>query len=197
MFAYFSVKMDTEDPSLLVYTELQSFATQEFPPYKEASMACKNETYAEDIFVPGSSNGKNLRKRYPSPPMSIMIAEVLSVKNTARRRVQAPEVYSSNRGQESATGDVSALSPTVSLQHGVAMESSSSPPHSSQKRPEEAARKRELRMKKNREAAREFRRKKKEWIRYLENRVAVLENQNKNLLEELTALKDLYCQKTE
>lgn len=49
-----------------------------------------------------------------------------------------------------ATGDVSALSPTVSLQHGVAMESSSSPPHSSQKRPEEAARKRELRMKKNR-----------------------------------------------
>ncbi|XP_053351236.1 cAMP-responsive element modulator-like [Clarias gariepinus] len=73
------------------------------------------------------------------------------------------------------------------------MESSSSPPHSSQKHPEEAARKRELRMKKNREAARAFRRKKKEWIRLMENRVAVLENQNKNLLEEITALKKAKC----
>lgn len=48
----------------------------------------------------------------------------------------------------------------------------------------------------NREAARECRRKKKEYIKCLENRVAVLEAQNKALIDELKTLKDLYCQKT-
>ncbi|CAG0899960.1 unnamed protein product [Darwinula stevensoni] len=62
---------------------------------------------------------------------------------------------------------------------------------------EEAARKREVRLLKNREAARECRRKKKEYIKCLENRVAVLENQNKALIEELKSLKELYCQKAE
>uniref|UniRef100_A0A8C4Q1P6 cAMP responsive element binding protein 1 n=1 Tax=Eptatretus burgeri TaxID=7764 RepID=A0A8C4Q1P6_EPTBU len=62
---------------------------------------------------------------------------------------------------------------------------------------EEASRKRELRLYKNREAARECRRKKKEYVKCLENRVAVLENQNKTLIEELKALKDLYCPKAE
>ena len=47
----------------------------------------------------------------------------------------------------------------------------------------------------HREAARECRRKKKEYIKCLENRVAVLENQNKALIEELKSLKELYCQK--
>ena len=47
----------------------------------------------------------------------------------------------------------------------------------------------------NREAARECRRKKKEYVKCLENRVAVLENQNKTLIEELKSLKELYCQK--
>ncbi|KAF4075300.1 hypothetical protein AMELA_G00232870 [Ameiurus melas] len=62
---------------------------------------------------------------------------------------------------------------------------------------EEATRKREVRLMKNREAARECRRKKKEYVKCLENRVAVLENQNKTLIEELKALKDLYCHKSE
>ncbi|XP_075237184.1 cyclic-AMP response element binding protein B isoform X1 [Lycorma delicatula] len=63
---------------------------------------------------------------------------------------------------------------------------------------EDQARKRELRLLKNREAARECRRKKKEYIKCLENRVAVLENQNKALIDELKTLKELYCQqKTE
>lgn len=63
---------------------------------------------------------------------------------------------------------------------------------------EDQARKREMRLLKNREAARECRRKKKEYIKCLENRVAVLENQNKALIDELKALKELYCsQKTE
>ena len=48
-----------------------------------------------------------------------------------------------------------------------------------------------------REAAKECRRKKKEYVKCLENRVAVLENQNKQLIDELKALKDLYCNKTE
>lgn len=55
-----------------------------------------------------------------------------------------------------------------------------------------------MRLLKNREAARECRRKKKEYIKCLENRVAVLENQNKTLIDELKSLKELYCQqKTE
>lgn len=66
---------------------------------------------------------------------------------------------------------------------------------SPQQMAEEASRKRELRLYKNREAARECRRKKKEYVKCLENRVAVLENQNKALIEELKSLKDLYCSK--
>ncbi|XP_068899304.1 cyclic AMP-responsive element-binding protein 1 isoform X13 [Tenebrio molitor] len=63
---------------------------------------------------------------------------------------------------------------------------------------EDQDRKREMRLLKNREAARECRRKKKEYIKCLENRVAVLENQNKALIDELKSLKELYCQqKTE
>ncbi|CAL4159184.1 unnamed protein product, partial [Meganyctiphanes norvegica] len=61
---------------------------------------------------------------------------------------------------------------------------------------EEASRKREIRLMKNREAAKECRNKKKEYIKCLENRVAVLENQNKALIEELKTLKSLYCQNT-
>ncbi|KAF0288474.1 Cyclic AMP-responsive element-binding protein [Amphibalanus amphitrite] len=59
---------------------------------------------------------------------------------------------------------------------------------------EEVTHKRETRLYKNREAARECRRKKKEYIKCLESRVAVLENQNKALIEELKSLKELYCQ---
>lgn len=58
---------------------------------------------------------------------------------------------------------------------------------------EETVRKREMRLLKNREAARECRRKKKEYIKCLENRVAELENQNKTLIDELKSLKELYC----
>jgi len=80
------------------------------------------------------------------------------------------------------------------LGQGVVM-ASGSPISSPQHMSEEGSRKRELRLLKNREAARECRRKKKEYVKCLENRVAVLENQNKTLIEELKALKELYCQK--
>ncbi|XP_076647303.1 cyclic-AMP response element binding protein B isoform X5 [Halictus rubicundus] len=62
---------------------------------------------------------------------------------------------------------------------------------------EDAARKRELRLLKNRQAARECRRKKKEYIKCLENRVAILENRNQTLIEELKSLKQLCEPKTD
>nr|XP_046175944.1 cyclic AMP-responsive element-binding protein 1-like [Oncorhynchus gorbuscha]XP_046175945.1 cyclic AMP-responsive element-binding protein 1-like [Oncorhynchus gorbuscha]XP_046175946.1 cyclic AMP-responsive element-binding protein 1-like [Oncorhynchus gorbuscha] len=85
---------------------------------------------------------------------------------------------------------------TSSMTSGMVM--ASSPALSGQEGPEVVVtRKREVRLMKNREAARECRRKKKEYVKCLENRVAVLENQNKTLIEELKSLKDLYCHKSE
>lgn len=100
---------------------------------------------------------------------------------------------------QAASGDVQTYqirtAQTSTIAPGVVM--ASSPALPSQGVPEEATRKREVRLMKNREAARECRRKKKEYVKCLENRVAVLENQNKTLIEELKALKDLYCHKSE
>ncbi|CAM2105248.1 unnamed protein product [Caretta caretta] len=101
---------------------------------------------------------------------------------------------------QAATGDMPSYqirTPTTALPQGVVMAASPGTLHSPQQLAEEATRKRELRLMKNREAARECRRKKKEYVKCLENRVAVLENQNKTLIEELKALKDLYCHKAE
>ncbi|XP_009862330.2 transcription factor Ci-CREB/ATF-c isoform X1 [Ciona intestinalis] len=64
---------------------------------------------------------------------------------------------------------------------------------SPQQMAEEASRKRELRLMKNREAAKDCRLKKKEYIKCLENRVHVLETQNKALIDELQQLKEMYC----
>uniref|UniRef100_A0A3B4FTS3 cAMP responsive element binding protein 1 n=1 Tax=Pundamilia nyererei TaxID=303518 RepID=A0A3B4FTS3_9CICH len=98
-----------------------------------------------------------------------------------------------------ASGDVQAYqiraAPASTIAPGVVM--ASSPALPTQGATEEVTRKREVRLMKNREAARECRRKKKEYVKCLENRVAVLENQNKTLIEELKALKDLYCHKSE
>ncbi|XP_067290754.1 cAMP responsive element modulator b isoform X2 [Pseudorasbora parva] len=104
---------------------------------------------------------------------------------------------SDNKGQATA-GGMSAYqisSPASGISQ--VMDSSPSSLPSPQLLAEEASRKREHRLMKNREAARECRRKKKEYVKCLENRVAVLEKQNKMLIEELKALKDLYCHKTE
>ncbi|KAL1280816.1 hypothetical protein QQF64_015416 [Cirrhinus molitorella] len=101
---------------------------------------------------------------------------------------------------QAATGDMPAYqirSPSSGFPPGVVMAASPGAMHSPQQNAEEATRKREVRLMKNREAARECRRKKKEYVKCLENRVAVLENQNKTLIEELKALKDIYCHKPE
>ncbi|XP_057189471.1 cAMP-responsive element modulator isoform X2 [Triplophysa rosa] len=101
---------------------------------------------------------------------------------------------------QAATGDMPAYqirSPSSGLPPGVVMAASPGAMHSPQQNAEEVTRKREVRLMKNREAARECRKKKKEYVKCLENRVLVLENQNKTLIEELKALKDIYCHKPE
>ncbi|KAL5007569.1 hypothetical protein ScPMuIL_016375, partial [Solemya velum] len=114
------------------------------------------------------------------------------------------------------TGTVQAyqLATSGTLPQGVVMATTGSAIASPQQLGEEASRKRELRLLKNREAAKECRRKKKEtytinqprgaakecrrkkkeYVKCLENRVAVLENQNKTLIDELKSLKELYCE---
>ncbi|XP_019508174.1 PREDICTED: cAMP-responsive element modulator isoform X8 [Hipposideros armiger] len=114
--------------------------------------------------------------------------------------VQDEEIELAPSHMAAATGDMPTYqipAPTTGLPQGVVMAASPGSLHSPQQLAEEATRKRELRLMKNREAARECRRKKKEYVKCLENRVAVLENQNKTLIEELKALKDLYCHKAE
>ncbi|OCT92915.1 cyclic AMP-dependent transcription factor ATF-1 [Xenopus laevis] len=101
---------------------------------------------------------------------------------------------------QTASGDMQAYqirttSTTTSLPQTVVMTSPVSLSGSTTKT-DDPQLKREIRLYKNREAARECRRKKKEYVKCLENRVAVLENQNKTLIEELKTLKDLYCHKT-
>ncbi|XP_023073937.1 cAMP-responsive element modulator isoform X7 [Piliocolobus tephrosceles] len=99
-----------------------------------------------------------------------------------------------------ATGDMPTYqirAPTAALPQGVVMAASPGSLHSSQQLAEEATRKRELRLMKNREAAKECRRRKKEYVKCLESRVAVLEVQNKKLIEELETLKDICSPKTD
>ncbi|XP_056341492.1 cAMP-responsive element modulator isoform X4 [Oenanthe melanoleuca] len=101
---------------------------------------------------------------------------------------------------QAATGDMPAYqirTPTTTLPQGVVMAASPGTLHSPQQMAEEATRKRELRLLKNREAAKECRRRKKEYIKCLESRVAVLEVQNKKLIQELETLKDICSSKTD
>ncbi|XP_030276529.1 cyclic AMP-dependent transcription factor ATF-1 isoform X2 [Sparus aurata] len=97
------------------------------------------------------------------------------------------------QGGELQTYQIRTASASSSLPQTVVM---TSPVGLSQGKTDDPTVKREIRLAKNREAARECRRKKKEYVKCLENRVAVLENQNKTLIEELKTLKDLYCVKT-
>ncbi|XP_043273860.1 cyclic AMP response element-binding protein B isoform X10 [Venturia canescens] len=94
-----------------------------------------------------------------------------------------PPIESSLECDSNVDSDMSSHSLHYQTGHGVVVE--------------DAARKREMRLQKNREAARECRRKKKEYIKCLENRVAVLENRNQTLIDELKSLKELYQQKTD
>uniref|UniRef100_A0A286Y648 cAMP-responsive element modulator n=1 Tax=Cavia porcellus TaxID=10141 RepID=A0A286Y648_CAVPO len=109
-------------------------------------------------------------------------------------------IYQTSTGQYTATGDMPAYqirAPATALPQGVVMATSPGTLHSPQQLAEEATRKRELRLMKNREAAKECRRRKKEYVKCLESRVAVLEVQNKKLIEELETLKDICSPKAD
>ncbi|KAM6893595.1 cyclic AMP-responsive element-binding protein 1-like [Xenentodon cancila] len=106
---------------------------------------------------------------------------------------------------QAASGDVQAYqirtAPTSAITPGVVM--ATSPALGTAGATEEVTRKRETRMAKNCiTGSRECCKTKvtfnvQKYVKCLENRVAVLENQNKTLIEELKALKDLYCHKSE
>lgn len=120
---------------------------------------------------------------------NISVANVVS--SPATNTVQ----YSSgSNGGSSSTGSVylTASATSTPSPQIVSVQSNGSSASTNGTPAEEQARKREIRLMKNREAARECRNKKKEYIKCLENRVAVLENQNKALIEELKSLKELY-----
>ncbi|KAM6452730.1 cAMP-responsive element modulator isoform 7-T11 [Liasis olivaceus] len=109
-------------------------------------------------------------------------------------------VMAVTRDEAAATGDMPTYqirTPTTALPQGVVMAASPGTLHSPQQLAEEATRKRELRLMKNREAAKECRRRKKEYVKCLESRVAMLEVQNKKLIEELETLKDICSSKTD
>lgn len=107
--------------------------------------------------------------------------------------VPSNQVVVQGAGGELQTYQIRTASAAGSLPQTVV---TNSPVGLSQLKLDDPTVKREIRLAKNREAARECRRKKKEYVKCLENRVAVLENQNKTLIEELKTLKDLYCVKT-
>uniref|UniRef100_A0A8C7XXT4 Activating transcription factor 1 n=1 Tax=Oryzias sinensis TaxID=183150 RepID=A0A8C7XXT4_9TELE len=107
--------------------------------------------------------------------------------------VPSNQVVVQGAGGEVQTYQIRTAPTSASLSQTVVM---TSPVGLSQTKSDDPTLKREIRLAKNREAARECRRKKKEYVKCLENRVAVLENQNKTLIEELKTLKDLYCVKT-
>ncbi|XP_077386087.1 cyclic AMP-dependent transcription factor ATF-1 isoform X3 [Festucalex cinctus] len=107
--------------------------------------------------------------------------------------VPSNQVVVQDAGGEVQTYQIRSTPSSGSLPHALVMASSLGLPQS---KSEDPTMKREIRLAKNREAARECRRKKKEYVKCLENRVAVLENQNKTLIEELKSLKELYCVKT-
>nr|XP_061813734.1 cyclic AMP-responsive element-binding protein 1-like isoform X1 [Nerophis lumbriciformis] len=107
--------------------------------------------------------------------------------------VPSNQVVVQDAGGEVQTYQIRTTPTSGSLPQALVMASSLGMPQS---KSEDPTMKREIRLAKNREAARECRRKKKEYVKCLENRVAVLENQNKTLIEELKSLKELYCVKT-
>uniref|UniRef100_A0A1I8EMF7 BZIP domain-containing protein n=1 Tax=Wuchereria bancrofti TaxID=6293 RepID=A0A1I8EMF7_WUCBA len=125
----------------------------------------------------GSSSG-------PVPGMLSVNAEVLGLKTmSAGGDGQQQQYVPSNQGTNWQSTVISGYtsSPSPLGMAGGSRTTTES---------DDSTRKRQVRLLKNREAAKECRRKKKEYVKCLENRVAVLENQNKALIEELKTLKE-------
>nr|XP_044995793.1 cyclic AMP-dependent transcription factor ATF-1-like [Jaculus jaculus] len=100
---------------------------------------------------------------------------------------------------QTASGDVQTYQlctkpSAISLPQTVVMTSPMTPT-SQACRTDDSQLKREIRLMKNREAG-ECQTKQKEYVKCLEKRVAVLENQNKTFIKELKTLKDPYSYKS-
>ncbi|XP_075683562.1 cAMP-responsive element modulator isoform X1 [Rhinoderma darwinii] len=87
--------------------------------------------------------------------------------------------------------------PGSGLPHGIVMAASSTSLHIPQQIAEEVTRKREMRLMKNREAAKACRLRRKEYIRCLESHNAMLEMHIKQLMQELEAYRNMYSQSAE
>ncbi|KAM6953251.1 cAMP-responsive element modulator-like [Aplochiton taeniatus] len=128
----------------------------------------------------------------------------MAMPNTGRVAPSAPMVqYPGQSGdgappqyyRPAATGDMSAYQlrgPASSLPQGVVMATAPPIQRSSHHSAEDATRKREIRLMKNREAAKECRRRKREYVRCLETRLSMVEAQNKKLLSDLQYVQEVY-----
>jgi len=128
-------------------------------------------------------NGQQYQIVSPGSMEGLMVSGVSQATSQPSQAVSAVQYTTSTNG-----GHGTVFIPAGTQQQVVTVQGSTNGAGQA----EEQARKREIRLMKNREAARECRNKKKEYIKCLENRVAVLENQNKALIEELKSLKELY-----
>ncbi|XP_040306915.1 cAMP-responsive element modulator isoform X15 [Herpailurus yagouaroundi] len=156
-----------------------------------------NELSSDVPGVPKIEEEKSEEERTP-PNIATMAVPTSIYQTSTGQYNEETELAPSHMA--AATGDMPTYqirAPTTALPQGVVMAASPGSLHSPQQLAEEATRKRELRLMKNREAAKECRRRKKEYVKCLESRVAVLEVQNKKLIEELETLKDICSPKTD
>ncbi|XP_050953846.1 cAMP responsive element modulator b isoform X1 [Labeo rohita] len=119
---------------------------------------------------------------------------------TAERDRQAfSSLYMAVTGDETESATTGGMSAYQISSPGLsqAMDGSPGSLPSPQQLTEEASRKRELRLMKNRTAAKEYRRRKKDYVRSLERRIAVIENQKQKMLEELDSLRQMCAGKSD
>nr|XP_023661731.1 cAMP-responsive element modulator-like isoform X2 [Paramormyrops kingsleyae] len=129
----------------------------------------------------------------PRTPVTVMSIVQCAAQSPGGKKLAS--LPGSNMAMQAATGDMSTYqicSPTSSLPHGMVMASSPGSVPSPQQLAEEATRKRELRLMKNREAAKKSRHWKREYMKCVESRVCMLEVQNRMLSDELGILNDIY-----
>ncbi|KOB78190.1 cAMP responsive element binding protein [Operophtera brumata] len=161
-------------PSSVIHTTQGTLQTLQIKPEPNSLLSSQGQSCSDDDDSDDDSPKRNYREMLTRRPSYRKILNDLG----------GAEIADNRMGSKPGCENEVSLSSSLSFAPGPMLE--------------DQTRKRELRLLKNREAARECRRKKKEYIKCLENRVAVLENQNKALIEELKSLKELYCQqKTE
>ncbi|XP_073912478.1 cAMP-responsive element modulator isoform X2 [Castor canadensis] len=210
-------KSEEEGPApnlaMAVPTSIYQTSTGQYSMYAEFPSIAIAQGGTIQISNPGSDGVQGLQaltmtnSGAPPPGATIVQYAAQSADGTQQFFVPGSQVVVQDEETElapshmaAATGDMPTYqirAPTTALPQGVVMATSPGSLHSPQQLAEEATRKRELRLMKNREAAKECRRRKKEYVKCLESRVAVLEVQNKKLIEELETLKDICSPKTD